>query len=351
MFKARLSFPDRPRPLTACWLICCLFAGSPARAVLFVDSDDPNFNSTAPVGGYEHSGWQYLGYYGSFLGTAIAPQYFITAQHFGFQGTSFIQDSLFTGGSSVSYSLDMTANGGVGFWDIAGSDLRVYKINETFSSFAELYLGDATGQEAVLTGRGGVRGDAILDGLGDTMGWEHTDSDGVARWGTNQITGTTGSGAGTLVTSAFDPSGGTAFEAGLSSGDSGGGLFVQEGGSWKLAGVNFSVDGLFDTNDTPGDGGEFSASLFDMRGFYVGSDGAGWNLVPPDLPDALPSNLYFSSVSANASAILAIVNVPEPGSLVLAGLAALLWTGRRSRHHSKRDDYDPTSQATARRRR
>ncbi len=334
MRKAPLPCPALLRPLLAGWLMAIFGVCPQAGAVLFVDSDDPGFNTTAPTGAYENSGWQYLGYYGSFLGTAIAPQYFITAQHFGFQGTSFVQDSLFTGGSSVSYTVDMTANGGLGFWDIAGSDLRVYKINESFSSFAELYLGDATGQEAVLTGRGGVRGDALFDEFSNPLGWEHTDSDGVARWGTNQLTGTTGSGAGTLITAAFNPSGSSAFEAGLSSGDSGGGLFVFDGGVWKLAGVNYSVDGLFDTNNIPGDGGEFSASLFDMRGFYVGSDGGGWNLIPPDLPDALPSNLYFSSISANASSILSIVNVPEPGSALLAVLAALMWMGKRRRGSS-----------------
>lgn len=331
MLQARLSRPIRLVPLRAAWLACFFHVCPPIWAVLFVDSDDPHFNTSAPTGAHADSGWQFLGYYGSFLGTAIAPQFFITAQHFGFQGTSFVQDSLFTGGGSVSYSVDLTANGGLGFWDIAGSDLRVYKINETFSSYAGLYLGDATGQEAVLTGRGGVRGAAILDGDGNTLGWEHTLSDGVARWGTNQITGTTGSGAGTLLTAAFNPSGSTPFEAGLSNGDSGGGLFVYDGGVWKLAGVNYSVDGLFDTNDVPGDGSEFPASLFDMRGFYVGSDGAGWNLIPPDLPDPLPSNLYFSSISANASAILAIVNVPEPGGWMLTGAAALLWAARRRR--------------------
>ncbi len=311
------------RPLSAALLPLLCGVALPARAILFVDSDDPASNTSAPTGAYEGAGWPYLGYYGSFLGTAIAPQYFITAQHFGFQGTSFVQDSLFTSGSTVSYTVDMSANGGLGYWDIAGSDLRIYKINESFTSFAELYLGDATGQEAVLTGRGGVRGDAVLNGEGEVIGWEHGLYDGVARWGTNQITGTIGSGAGTLITAVFDPSGSTLFEAGLSNGDSGGGLFVYEGGVWKLAGINYAADGLFDTNNIAGDGSEFAASLLDMRGFYMGSDGAGWNLIPEDLPEALPSNLYFSSISANAAAIQAIIAVPEPGSLMLAGAAAL----------------------------
>ena len=331
MSRSIFPCPVSYRRLLAVVLLTACVLRPEARAVLFVDSADPGFNTSAPTGAYENAGWQFLGYYGSFLGTAIAPQYFITAQHFGFQGTSFVQDALFTGSGTLSYSVDMAANGGLGFWDIAGSDLRIYKINETFSSYAELYQGSIAGQEGLLTGRGGVRGDAVLDGFNNTLGWKHTLSDGVARWGTNQLTGTTGSGAGTLITAAFNPSGSTPFEAGLSSGDSGGGLFVNEGGTWKLAGINFSVDGLFDDNDVIGDGEEYSASLFDLRGLYVGSDASGWSQVPPSLPDALPSNLYFSSISANAASILSIVTVPEPGSLVLAGMAALLWMGKRRR--------------------
>jgi hypothetical protein len=302
-----------------------------AEGVLFEASGDPGLNTTAPTGVYESAGWQHLGYYGSYLGTAIAPQYFITSQHFGFQGTTFVQDALFTGGATVSQTVDMTANGGLGYWDIAGSDLRVYKIEGMFASHAEIYLGAGIGEEAVLTGRGGARGEAVTGGTGPgTKGWEHTMADGVARWGTNVISGTTGSGAGVLWVAKFDGGGGTTFEAGLSEGDSGGGLFVLDGGVWKLAGVNYSVDGLFDTNNATGDGSEFSASMTDMRGFYTGSDGGGWTQVP-NLPEAAPSSLYFSSVSANAAAIQAIIAVPEPGSALLVTGVLAGWVARRRR--------------------
>ena len=118
----------------------------------------------------------------------------------------------------------------------------------------------------------------------------------------------------------------------MSAGDSGGGLFALEGGVWKLAGVNYGVDGLFDTNDTENDGSEFMASLFDRGGLYEGMDSSGWTLVSDSSKDK-PSNLYFSSIAANADAIKAItaLPVPEPGGAVLVAIGGLAWGLRRRR--------------------
>jgi hypothetical protein len=311
-------------------IMAVLLPGQQAQALVFVDSDAAGFNTAAPTGVYADSGWQYLGYFGSFLGTAIGSQYFITAQHIGVQGTTFVQSALFTGLPEVVYTVDTGANGGVGFWDIAGSDLRIYKIEQTFASYAELYQGDGVGKLGVLTGRGGVRGEAVLDGLGNTVGWKHTGADGVVRWGTNEISGTLGSGAGTYWVAAFDNVGRTEFEVGLSVGDSGGSLFVNDGGSWKLAGIHSSIDGLFDTNAIIGDGTEFSASLFDRGGFYQGSDGSGWNLVP-DLPGDQPSRIFMTSVTANVATIQGVIAVPEPTGFGLVMLVAVGGMLRRRR--------------------
>ena len=124
--------------------------------------------------------------------------------------------------------------------------------------------------------------------------------------------------------------GGTAEEATLSNGDSGGGVFVNDGGVWKLAGVNYSIDGQFDTNNTVGDGSEFDAALFDRGGLYQGSDAFGWTFIP-DLPLDNPSNMYASRISTNAASIMSIAVVPEPHSALLVMLAALCGLAQRKR--------------------
>ena len=110
-------------------------------------------------------------------------------------------------------------------------------------------------------------------------------------------------------------------------------MFVDDGGVWKLAGVNYSIDGMFDTNNVVGDGTEFNAALFDRGGLYQGSDSAGWTFIP-DLPLDNPSSMYASRISTNAAEIMTIAMVPEPQSallLVLALSAGLLQRRRVTR--------------------
>lgn len=307
----------------------CILA-PPVHAVLFYATGDAGHNTSAPTGAFEDSGWQYEGTYGSFLGTIIAPQYFITAQHFGPQGSTFVHNGIFNGGADVVYNVDFSANGGLGYWDIAGTDLRIVKVAEVFPYYAPLYTGSGeTGLTMVTHGMGGPRGDAILVS-GDLQGWEHSSPDGTPRWGSNTVSGIYTSVLGDLLTASFSASG-TAEEATLSGGDSGGGVFVNDGGVWKLAGVNYSVDGRFDTNNIVGDGSDFDAALFDRGGLYQGSDAFGWTLIP-NQPLDNPSSMYASRISSSATAIESIIAVPEPGAalLVLAGALGLVLPRRRA---------------------
>ncbi|HRH96737.1 MAG TPA: hypothetical protein PLB55_12415, partial [Prosthecobacter sp.] len=221
----KASMMTCPRILLA---VLCLGI-MPSQAVLFYDTADSNHNTTAPTGIFQDSGWQYEGLYGAYLGTMIAPQYFITAQHFGTQGTTFTQSGIFNGGSDVTYNIDTTVNSGVGYWDIAGTDLRIFKVQEYFSNYAPLYTGSLeVGLTMVTMGRGGPRGADVLVG-GDLHGWEHSSPDGTARWGSNTVSGVYASALGDLLMAGFS-AGGTTEEATLSNGDSGGGVFVNDGG-------------------------------------------------------------------------------------------------------------------------
>jgi len=291
-------------------------------AVILYDTGDALANTEAPTGILEDSGWAYQGRYGSFLGTMIGEQYFITAQHIGVSGSP-----TFTGiADSTLYTIDASANGGQGYWDIAGTDLRIFKINESFSAYAPLYTGsDEVGQELVVFGRGGPRG-AEVELEGDLKGWLHTGSDGVERWGENDVSGITISPTiGHLLRAGFDPLSGQN-EATLSVGDSGGGVFINDGGVWKLAGINFGVDGFFDVNDAV-DADEFSAALFDRGGFYQGNDVDGWSAAP--LPPDSPANFYASRISTSVLEIQSIVGVPEPAGLMLLMLGGTLMLRRR----------------------
>ena len=308
-----------------------VFAEPAARAVLFYETADASHNTTAPTGTYTDSGWQYQGLFGGFLGTAIGENYFITATHVGTQSSSFVQTALFTGGVPVSYNINTGAFGGNGFYDIPGTDLRIYQTIESFSTWAPLYEGSLeAGMTAVVTGRGGARGSAVtLDtGMGNELkGWVALNPDGTTRWGTNVISAVVPdalSDVGPLLRMEFNAVLGTE-EAMLSSGDSGGAVFVNDGGIWKLAGINYAIDGNFNTS--PSDAGAFSAALLDKDGFYEGS-GATWIFNGEDMVDT-PSSFYASQISPYAGTINGIVTAPEPGSALLATAALLLFARRR----------------------
>lgn len=312
--------------MVAAWALVWVHTAS---AVVVYNVPDPNHNTTAPTGLYSNSGWQYEGLFGGFLGTMISPQLFITAQHIGVQSNTFVSSSLFNGVGDVTYTIDTSTNSGVGFWDITGTDLRIYKVNETFTAYAQLYtLPDELGQTLVTNGRGGPLGDEVIVSS-ESKGWKTGGSDGVSRWGANEVSGIFNTPVGDVLAAQFNAVGGVAEEAFLSSGDSGGGVFIKDGATWKLAGVNYAIEQDFDTNNITGDGTNFSGAITDKGGLYQGSDAGGWNLTP-DLPVDIPEQFYVSRISSNVAAINDVIQaVPEPGSAWLVMTAMLFGLRRR----------------------
>ena len=147
--------------LIAAWC----FAVPETSAVILMGTGDPAANTTPPTGDLAGSGWQYEGNYGPFLGTTIAPNFFITAKHVAGSGSVFF----FNG---TLYPL-------VRLFSDAFSDLTICQVTGIFPIVAPLYSSGAeTGERLVAIGRGTQRGSEIF--LGGTLrGWHWGSGDGV----------------------------------------------------------------------------------------------------------------------------------------------------------------------------
>ena len=251
-----------------------------AESVILFRTDDPTANTTEPTGALADSGWQYEGSFGAYLGTAIAPHFFITAKHLGQVSSKFVYHG-------ANYTIIQ------GFPD-PRSDLQLYKVEETLPSYAPLYeKSDEVGQHLVVIGRGGRRGpERIING--QLRGWNYGASDSVQRWGENQVASIVRNRLYVLFEKAALPN-----EAHLSSGDSGGAIFLNDAGTWKLAGINFDVDHFA---SGPDGGGRYDAAMFDERGSYR----ANGQLVSGEVP--VPSGFYAARVSSRLEWIKSIIN-------------------------------------------
>jgi hypothetical protein len=281
--------------LIALVLSAGLVVAAPSKAVIFYGTDDPSVNTTAPTGALAGSGWQYEGKFNGFLGTVIAPNYFITAHHI---GGGVGQVFIFNGNSYTTTAV---------FRDTA-SDLAIWQVAGTFPFQAPLYSGPAGSEpnlSLVVFGRGTRRGNPVFVSSDSHLaGWLWGVYDGVERWGTNVI-GSIFSDPfyGELLRAPFDANAGPN-EAHLSSGDSGGGVFVLNSSTnrWELAGVSLAVDGPFSTS-TAGSS-PFNAAMFDTSGLFVQSDQGNWITAPN------PSAFYATEIAAHRSFIQSVVVLP-----------------------------------------
>jgi hypothetical protein len=272
------------RILLATTGLLSIFATSPANAVSLFNTSDPNANTTAPTGALTGSGWQYEGQFGAFLGTAISPHHFITVKHIGIASNIFVYQG-------ANYTV-------LGYYDDPASELRIFQVAETMPSYAPLYSrSDELNRSLVVIGRGTQRGDPIyVDGR--LSGWSWGQTDMIQRWGENQVSDA----YGYILYAEFNQNG-RANEAHLSSGDSGGAVFINDGGTWKLAGINFSVDGPFSTTAT---GSGFNAMLFDARGLY----NCFGQLISGQVPVA--SGFYALRISAQLPWIQSVIGTGQP---------------------------------------
>ena len=288
MATRRSFFPARwQRGLAAGVLY--LVGAVTAPAIIHLDTGDPAAYTTTPG---DNSGWQYEGNWGRFLGTPIAPLYFISAAHIGQAG----------GNTFVFHGETFTVVAGYGD---PSTDLCIWKVDHAFPTYAPLYRSRGTeiGQELRVFGCGTQRGAEVIGPDGTLRGWLWGGYDLLERWGRNVVSSVEqGNAAWFFLRAAFD-SPGLPGESHLSDGDSGGGLFILQNGLWRLAGINYGVDDLYTGAD--GSGG-FVAAVFDARGYYTHNDNNTYTLITGGTPQ--PTSFYSTQISSRLDWIKSIVD-------------------------------------------
>jgi hypothetical protein len=269
-----------------------LVVTAPSKAVILYGTDDPSINTTAPDGELAGSGWQYEGQFSGFLGTVIASNYFVTANHIGGNVGEFFY---FNGNLYTTTAV---------FRDTA-SDLAVWQVAGTFPIQAPLYsspVGSEVNLRLVVFGRGTQRGDPVFVGTDSHLGgWAWGLYDYVQRWGTNVVGSVVSDPTyGKVLRAPFDANAGPN-EAHLSSGDSGGGVFVLNTSMnrWEFDGVNLAVDGPFSISIDGSN--QFNAAMFDTSGLFVQSDQGNWITAPN------PSAFYATEIAARRGFIESVV--------------------------------------------
>lgn len=277
-------------------------------------NNDPRWNSTVQ--------WSDGG------GTIIAGSYFITAQHL-------------TNNANVGSTVKLTTKDGLGIsqnftftaasvQQIGSTDLRVVKINGTFPSSASiipLYSGPAgseVGKPVSFLGYGNFQqGAAVITGSTQN-GWLWAGPTGVKNFGQNTIgsvdTGANGGpGGSSLLDYEFNAIPGQK-EAVYANRDSGGGTFINNGGVYQLAGVNYSIDQFFSKSGstfTP-----INGAIYDSTGLYVDiSMTMTPNYVLASSQGIADQHGYSSEIAPFYNTIRA--DIPEPASLVLCGLSTV----------------------------
>lgn len=322
-----------------------------ASAVVLVDREQRN--TSAPTDSLL-AAWNLQARYNSFNVTPISPHQFIGAAHTGLSaGGTVAYQSGFYGISSAT--------------PISGTDLILFTTPTTIPNYAPLYDASVDGSEIgkpmAVFGRGATRGVAIVAPIppgphatpptraasitltggtsaptptpslpGNIRGWAFGELDNVQSWGRNVVDDVvTDDQYGELISFSFSAGPNrVADEAGVSVGDSGGGVFILSGGQWKLAGVNLGVDGPFSYT---ANGPYFNADIFDARGLYMDSPTNHFQLPNTDGP--LEASNYSSRIGGtNLAAIRSLIGgvgsvggptvVPEPTSGVALMVVAVV---------------------------
>ncbi len=230
-------------------------------------------------------------------------------------------------GDSITFPDTSSYTTTAAFFD-PNSDLAIYQISGSFpvEKIVPMYSGSFfLDQSMYIFGRGVPRTDTVVTGDAfpsgtEAKGWTWGSGMGTRSWGTNNANSLSNFGpAGIQLLYDFDSS--PADEGVLSIGDSGGPVFMQEGGVWKLAAINYAVESVFNTT---GNGTGFNAAIFDKGGLYQSTSGltsGPWQYVNPLALDQPSFSLSTSVADPDQSAWIATI-VPEPSTVTFVGVAA-----------------------------
>ena len=307
----------RLSPAVAALALTAAFAYVPtAQAIITYDNAGQN-SSPAP-GSVD----QYVGNYNGGSAVLVAPDVVLTTLHLGpstagtfvYQGQSYGIDKVQTIGDTQIAVMHLTA--------------------PTGSTGVQLYsgAGDATAQ-VVLVGYGGPKGTPFTGNSASQTGWNWTGGVATTSWGqaTNDNIYADASNA-TYLGFAFTATPGSSMFTG---GDSGGGMFINDNGTWKLAGLNWSVDGYYGAPNDPVV--NEVAAIYDVPGSALYTvDNHGSYLLATAAQHGYSSRIADPATYAtlqNTIASFTTVAVPEPSSLLLLtlGAPALLRRRRASR--------------------
>lgn len=245
-----------------CLLVLLTLTALPASGSIIYDVPS---GITAPPA--DDRGWQYVGSWQVGGGVAVAPNYFLTAQHLG-------------GGVGGSFVLNGVFYTTVSLHDIQGTDLRLMQIAGAFPHYAPLYdraPGSEKGQSVSLIGFGHyTQGDPLITN-GVQNGWYWGAPVGKNFAMNNVADVLTLDGAQHLAFN-FQPVS-NQNQGVYTGGDSGGGLFIYSGGAWRLAGIAHSITGFY---QNPGDANFLQAAIYNPAGLYV-TDAMG-NFMPATGP-------------------------------------------------------------------
>jgi hypothetical protein len=208
--------------------VCVCLCASSALGVVEGLTDTSAF--TTPGGDWEGMNWDYVGSIGNGSAVAVGSRYLLTNRHFNPNvGQTVVMDS-------GSYTVTEVINAPV--YDGKTPDLRLLKVDDTLPGYYDIYTGifNKPNKNLIIVGTG-------YSGTIDVPSDSYTYSAATGRqkrWGTNEFSSfqwvPSGSYNSYCLQMNFDV-GDSQYESGLASGDSGSGIFFEDGGEWKLAAV------------------------------------------------------------------------------------------------------------------